>query len=325
MITILFYVAFVNPANSAIYSYYDGIVKKASFEMLVPSGKMLLPMFIDSYGRYYPSGSPAITHARLSELEGNQVLMNRSIRLYSFGYSNDKPVYQFGSFRLIRGQISQNTSTKYRFIPEVGSKVTTLDNYLSSKEVMADNWRSDPTDDVPRPMRQPSSVPIYNLPGYIVPTASKMKKATLSDFPQQPAVESSNSLDDKKQPQEFIATKDPRIAIRFGDYIYSGTLDPDLGEIIYDDIKTRIKADAVPRPPLPPWLMEPKKLNESVYELRCGRLIPGFLHELGKEEWLFVPDIGGTVIDAREYLKTYQPWSRRISNLPGKFVPQPEK
>ncbi len=321
MIAFLFYATFViSTADKAIYSYSDGIVRNARFETLIPSGQLLVPVFIDRYGRFYPSGSSAITHAKLRELEGNQVLMNRAIRLYSFGYSNDKPVYQFGSFRLIRGHISPNASTKYRFTPELGTKVITLDSYLSSKELMADNWRSDPTDDVPRPRREPSSVPIYNLPGYIVPTASKMKKTTLSHFPPQPTVESTNALGDKKQPQEFIVSKDARIAIRFGDYIYTGTLDPDLGEIIYDDIKTRIKAEVAPRPPLPPWLMQPKKPNESVYELRCGRLIPGFLHELGKEEWLFVPDIGGTIIDAGEYLKTYQPWSRRIYNLPGRFI-----
>ena len=71
--------------------------------------------------------------------------------------------------------------------------------------------------------------------------------------------------------------------------------------------------------------MEPKRPDEAVYEHRCGRLIPGFLHQLAKEEWLFVPDICGTVIDAKEYLKTYQPDSRRIYNLPGKFVSKTDK
>lgn len=53
--------------------------------------------------------------------------------------------------------------------------------------------------------------------------------------------------------------------------------------------------------------------KEQVYEFRSHRLIPGMIY---KAE--FVPDIGGKVIEFREY--RFSPEARRIYNLPGKFV-----
>lgn len=97
----------------------------------------------------------------------------------------------------------------------------------------------------------------------------------------------------------FVKEDKKSVSIRLGEFIYTGIVDAELGEIIYDNTKQRIKASVDPRPQLPPWLMEPQRPDEAVYEHRCGRLIPGFLHQLAKEEWLFVPDIGGTVIDEK--------------------------
>ena len=94
----------------------------------------------------------------------------------------------------------------------------------------ADHWRDDPTIKIERPARQQTSISIYNLPGYFIPAASDMVKSTLASFPQQPLAQSGDSLPSKGM-LEFTAIKAHHIAIRYGEFIYSGIVDPELGEI----------------------------------------------------------------------------------------------
>jgi hypothetical protein len=63
----------------------------------------------------------------------------------------------------------------------------------------------------------------------------------------------------------------------------------------------------------PPFNPLNRKDNESVYEFRSGRLIPGVLSMDGN----FVPELGGKVIAFKDY--TYKPGATRIYNLPGYF------
>ncbi|MFT3878709.1 MAG: hypothetical protein QM703_03500 [Gemmatales bacterium] len=179
-----------------------------------------------------------------------------------------------------------------------------------------------------RPENTPQQRQVFLLPGYLSAVDGKNVKTsafrTIADYPKQPPV-FVEAKPDNAQKHTFNPDYSQRFAIRFHQLIYTVTIDKDSGEYLFEDFAKKINAAEQPRPALPPWLYQPKSKDESVYELKYGRLIPGFLAQIGEEEWLFVPDVGGTIIDAKEYLKTYQPWSRRIYNLPGKFVLATEK
>ncbi len=56
--------------------------------------------------------------------------------------------------------------------------------------------------------------------------------------------------------------------------------------------------------------------KERLYELRHGVLIPVFYYR----ERGFVPEVGGEIVPFSEY--KYTPLSRRIYNLPGRFIPK---
>lgn len=62
----------------------------------------------------------------------------------------------------------------------------------------------------------------------------------------------------------------------------------------------------------------PRVDNEQVYEYRSGRLIPGYL----RGNFDFLPEPGEAIIEFKEYI--YSKTSKRIYNLPGKFVRKSE-
>jgi hypothetical protein len=58
--------------------------------------------------------------------------------------------------------------------------------------------------------------------------------------------------------------------------------------------------------------------GKPLYELRSGRLVPGTFDDEG----MFVPEIGGKVINFAEY--RYTPTAPKIWNLPGHFLTESE-
>jgi len=62
----------------------------------------------------------------------------------------------------------------------------------------------------------------------------------------------------------------------------------------------------------------PLSRNEQVYEFRSGRLIPGYL----QQNFDFLPEPGEAIIEFKDYV--YSKTSKRIYNLPGKFVKKSE-
>lgn len=63
---------------------------------------------------------------------------------------------------------------------------------------------------------------------------------------------------------------------------------------------------------------QPAIRNEQVYEYRSGRLIPGYL----QQNCDFLPEPGEAIIEFKDYV--YSKTSKRIYNLPGKFVKRSE-
>lgn len=59
---------------------------------------------------------------------------------------------------------------------------------------------------------------------------------------------------------------------------------------------------------------KPQVKNEQVYEYRSGRLIPGYL----RGNFDFLPEPSEAIIEFKNYV--YSRTSKRIYNLPGKFV-----
>lgn len=284
------------------------------------NGSSMISGAFDKFGRRVPATLPTLTYTHyLEEFKASRGNIRPTYPLLIRDSYYDKDVYEFNSYRLIRGHIESLQVGKGIFIPEIGAVIKSMDDYLNSPELGNMNWGGD-EDDLPvkRPKITSTTIPVYNLYGRIRGKNAPKKFTTLKDFPPSnlsvyPPVSTEKVV--------FHLNADYRCSLRFDKYIYTGKIDVKTGEFIYDDLRKRIEADSTPRPELPPWLMQPRKLSEQVYEFRSGRLIPGYLNQHATEEWLFIPDIGGVVIDAAKYLATYQPSSRRIYNLPGKFVP----
>ncbi len=279
---------------------------------------------LDQFGRPCPTGRFA--KRRVDGLGGG---LERNLDLMPISVLPPTPgYYLFCSGRLVYLTLISGEGKSRIYAPDFNKRIISIDAFLQGNEV--DPSRVNDYRQVfgIKATRMPQHRDLFLLPGSLTAYQGTNKYSAnslaIADYPQKPPafVETKPA---QTQEQQFKTDYSQRFAIRFKQLIYTVTIDKTTAEYRFEDFAKMINAEDKTRPPLPPWLMKPKKPDESVYELRCGRLIPGFLHELGKEEWLFIPDIGGTIMDAGEYLKTYQPWCRRIYNLPGRFVPQPEK
>lgn len=287
-------------------AYQDGVV----YEVL-----------LDKFGRPCPTG-------RFAELKkgglGGGIESNRD--LVSISIVPPTPgFYQFCSGRLVHYTLISGEGVGRIYAPDTRKKIISIDDYLQSDEVYPRSVHSYREVFGKRPAGAPKHQNLFLLPGRLTAFKGLESKAEstsyYSVYPKQPP-----AFIEKKpanaQEQQFAPDYNQRFSIRFHQLIYVVTIDIVSGEYRFEDFAKKLDANTKPRPELPPWLMKPMIADESVYELKHSRLIPGFIHQIGDEEWIFIPDLGGIIIEADDYLKTYQPWSRRIYNLPGKFVPK---
>jgi hypothetical protein len=270
---------------------------------------------LDDHGRRCPTGEYVLVELGTK----NDSWFGRSQYKYANSIDIYSPYAAFRSGRMV--YYVNNSRNKLPNWPDASKIIVTIDDFLVSEIIDISIVSHDDIAQRYKPKAR-NGYRLLDLPGKILfssKATTQLIQPTIDRFPKQPApfVEQKTA---NAQEQRFVADYSQRFAIRFRHLIYTVVIDEKSGEYRFEDFSKKIDALAAERPALPPWLLEPKSLNESVYEHHQGKLIPGFIHQIQKDEWVFVPDIGGKIIDMAEYLKTYQPWSRRIYNLPGKFV-----
>jgi hypothetical protein len=105
----------------------------------------------------------------------------------------------------------------------------------------------------------------------------------------------------------FIGSENRFVGIFRGEWLLFGNLDKN-GEFTE---KARRKASEAGSTPT--IINRLHKDVKKVYEFRSGRLIPGEM-----KDFVFVPEIGGKIIDFSDY--KYSPSAPPIWNLPGRFI-----
>lgn len=252
---------------------------------------------------------------------------------------SDKQVdaYHYASGRLVPGCFREGVG----FVPLTGGKIIDIYQYMNSKHFTIDHRipRLFRRDYIPEGGRE-----IYNLPGYFYDskTAERMrngKPSILLPFPRQPPCERiENEINTLKYVYKHTAS-DRQFVARLGKLLYTGTY---CKNGFFSPVLESPYVDAAQHDK-PRWA-KPSKKNEAVYELCHGALIPGFLYKIPTgerlfseikrlgmsaeeltakdDDYIFVPDLGGVIIDMPEYLKHYDPKkSRRIHNLSGEIKP----
>lgn len=113
----------------------------------------------------------------------------------------------------------------------------------------------------------------------------------------------------------YDATFQSTVSYKIGNIFCLGTFDKD-GEFIpvVSSIPRENEWDITGSGPMP--LESSLRENAKYFELRHGVLIPVIYYK----DRGFVPEIGGKIIPFSEY--KYTPLSRRIYNLPGRFIPK---
>jgi hypothetical protein len=275
---------------------------------------------LDRFGRPCPTGDYLLAKALSERLEN--VGLRREKYLTNRPNGNEG-YYLFNSGRLLNMEYAGGEGRHSIYRPHVDENIISINEHMLNDAIDPRSISNYGTvfKKVSKPL---SDYKIINqLPGRFYAYNSKngkmLEDSGIADYPKQPTpfVEAPPTADDLKH--TFVPDYSTRYAIRFRNLIYTVTIDKETGHYLFEDFARKMDASTASRTELPPWLLKPRQPDESVYEHKQGMLIPGFLHDIGTEEWVFVPDLGGKCIPMEPYLKTYHPHSRRIYNLPGKF------
>jgi hypothetical protein len=212
-------------------------------------------------------------------------------------------VYEYRSGVLVKGRIDDRSCN---FVPDLGSKVVTFQDYLRGYRAGVD----------PR---------IWNLPGTIERKGAPGADANeVRDSQVRPPLGAGPRIVSPVSASDyiFVQDRDRRVEVqrRDGDQLYwsIGTLDP-AGNFIPDkDYLNR--TDPSPADAPAAVLLNRDGLG-PVYEYRSGRLVRGRV-----DPWThnFVPEVGSTVLDFRDYRygakdSRYGIEPLPIWNLPGTF------
>lgn len=250
-------------------------------------------------------------------------------------------VYRYAAGRLIPGELVWGKG----FVPKLTGSIISIDEYIKSKHFT-------PQHSVPRLDKREyhsnDCMEVYNLPGFFydrnqLKRYNVTKNAQPLPFPIQPGVIQTSpargTIEYTYTPATIIKIYSSPFGIersqRYQCVYEKDNLISDLDKIVSTESKQQ----------LPRWC-EPRTPNESVYELCNNRLIPGFLYKIPIEEvlciytnlspslpriisikaadndFVFVPDLGGVILDMQKYLDHYDPkLSRRIHNLSGEIKP----
>ena len=111
----------------------------------------------------------------------------------------------------------------------------------------------------------------------------------------------------------YVSSREKVYHHQIGDLIWRGTVN-EAGDFV-PDTETPPRAAKVFITGGETHLFSASRARAPVFEYRFGRLIPGELHQSE-----FIPQIGGKVIDMKEYMRNYSRASPRVYNLPGKIV-----
>lgn len=263
-------------------------------------------------------------------------------RLYAVS-PEAKSTYRYASGRLVPGTVDSIKG----FVPQKMGKIITVSEYMKSNEFTPQHSITRMEN---REYHSESCIEVYNIPGFFYNTQAtkqyKMSKSvSVLPFPIQPIRQDMGTKVISSIKYEYVPSVNQNEYIaRVGKILCKGHYDfgtflPDVDKLI----------STKPPPDIPIWC-KPLSLNEPVYELCNGNLIPGFLYQIPKgevllsaikhmtlsnqiisgyealnatvDDYIFVPDLGGIIIDMPEYLKYYDPnKSRRIHNLSGEIKP----
>ena len=280
-------------------------------------GEFAYSVQLDRFGRPCPSGNFTLAKTLAEQL--NSIGLRREGYLLTLPHDHTG-YFLFASGRLLYMKHASGEGRYSIYSPDETKGIISIDEHINNNDVDPRKLRNYAQFKSIKPL---SEYRIINqLPGNFysyVPPNKNPRDTTIADYPKQPTpfVEAPPTADDLKH--TFVPDYSTRYAIRFRNLIYTVTIDKETGHYLFEDFARKMDASTASRTELPPWLLKPRKPDESVYEHKQVMLIPGFLHDIGTEEWVFVPDLGGKCIPMEPYLKTYHPHSRRIYNLPGKF------
>lgn len=160
----------------AKYAYTDKVSDVNNKYLYINHSDMVY-FAIDKYGRRVPDVSHGLPYSRFIEESRKSAgdIKERFRLLIASGHYGEH-VYEFNSFRLVYGLISNAEYGKGRFVPEIGSKIKSMDDYLASSEVSDEKWIGDSgTSKIRRPGGNNSTTAIYNLPGFITPIDTQRK------------------------------------------------------------------------------------------------------------------------------------------------------
>jgi len=271
---------------------------------------------LDVHGRINPVEYAA--RARSETTRSGDDFNKGLLPLYEHNRANET-VFEFRSGRLIQGRWAESNG----FAPDIGKRVILLSEFMKSKEFTPRSSLATVLFDFEGSYGPlcPGEPVIYNLPGCFVRRNERHSTATV-EYPQLPKTEvraaQTNAGPTDAGRFSFQQDTGQLHTLRMGENYYYGHVSLPSGTFAPKDLLNPLQPEDVPGYKLPE-LMKPHRKNEPVYEIRNGALIPGFLIEQ-KDDTLFVPEEGAEVMNAANYLKTYSPTSRRVYNLPGKFV-----
>lgn len=294
---------------------------------------LFIPLLETEYSWHFPGWGSLVTvdiHGRINPVEYSarpweekginrlEVNSDKNFPLYE-NSRNNGIVYEFRSGRLIMGKMDK----AYCFVPKAGKPVITLEEFMGRADFTPRSSFSTRLLDIKNEYGalHPGEPVIYNLPGFFR-RKSECPRAIPVTYPKLPPLEK-KSISQNEGKHVFVQDDKLMFMMRMGENYYYGHVAMPCGIFAPKHLDNPIKQNEI-APFKLPFLMKPKSPNEPVFEFRNGTLIPGFLMD-DKGDFLFVPENGANTIEAETYLKTYSPNSRRIYNLPGKFVEQGKK
>jgi hypothetical protein len=282
---------------------------------------------LDTEGRFVPSIMSLpneineLGYRRVADSAERDLLLRRK--------RTDTPaLFEFRSGRLIPGTVQKAKGSgevfEPIFVPDLGGEIITMDAYLKTY---------DPE----------KSVPIYNLPGRIVPASERPLRQrgfawrqdakTLGSRQGQPSLALRAFMMNTilfAPPTESLASYKLEYRSKWnayvvmGDYEYTGKIDED-GRFVPDPQNLPKKLEDKKRlgdnPAVALYRQAEQGGSSKTYEFRSERLIPGAIQAAREGGVTFVPDLGGKVIALETYLRNYDPKKHvPIYNLPGEIV-----